>query len=125
MAHRIPTFRPPKPLPLFKPLPIGGAKPRTHAQKQRNSPAWVKFRRWYVAHFPLCADPFNWHRDEGRQVAAKQVHHIVALRDGGKLLSTSNCVSLCHACHGATSAKELRGEETASYFTPQQPQPPV
>ncbi|TXH46246.1 MAG: hypothetical protein E6Q97_29990 [Desulfurellales bacterium] len=52
--------------------------------------------------YPLCADCAN----AGRVVVATEVHHRVALRNGGTH-DSDNLLSLCKPCH---SVRTARGE---------------
>jgi 5-methylcytosine-specific restriction protein A len=65
---------------------------------------WQKFRRWFLAHHPLCADC----QENGLIVRARDVHHVLKLADRPDLrLDPSNCRGLCTPCH---SARTVRGE---------------
>jgi 5-methylcytosine-specific restriction protein A len=44
-------------------------------------------------------------KKEGRLVPAQEVHHKIALADGGTH-AESNLVSLCAACHSRVTARE-------------------
>jgi 5-methylcytosine-specific restriction enzyme A len=62
---------------------------------------WRSYRRAYLMRYPLCRDCMK----QGRVVVATEVHHIVALRDGGDRLDAANCMPLCHSCHSTRTAK--------------------
>lgn len=66
------------------------------------SPAWRKFRNYYVSIHPFC----ELCEREGRLVPVDVVDHVVELKDGGAPLSESNAMSLCNKCHGLKTAKE-------------------
>jgi len=55
---------------------------------------WQKIRRMQLTREPLCQDC----KDNGRVMMAVEVHHIVALRDGGTH-DFENLRSLCKTCH--------------------------
>jgi len=55
---------------------------------------WQKVRRMQLNAQQLCEDC----REQGRLTIATEVHHIVALRNGGDN-SFENLRSLCKACH--------------------------
>jgi len=64
---------------------------------------WDKFRLLFLKERPLCVDCLT----KGRTRAAKEVHHIIRLRDGGERLNAMNCMGLCKPCH---SRRSIRGE---------------
>ncbi|MCH8853113.1 MAG: hypothetical protein IID41_10745 [Planctomycetes bacterium] len=49
---------------------------KTEASRLRNTARWQRFRASYRKRFPLCCDPFGWHREADRCEAMKQIHHI-------------------------------------------------
>ena len=61
---------------------------------------WRRVRAWYLKRHPLCLDC----QGEGRVAPATEVHHIVALRDGGTHEET-NLTALCKSCHSRRTAK--------------------
>lgn len=66
----------------------------------RSSYAWQKCRRNHGAKHPLCCDPFQHHRREGRHEPKQHTHHVVALRETLALgLVFMNLRSLCTRCH--------------------------
>jgi len=66
------------------------------------SPAWRRFRNFYVSLHPFC----ELCEKQGLLVPVDVVDHVVELKDGGDRLSESNAMSLCHKCHNAKTAKE-------------------
>ena len=48
----------------------------------------------YLRKHPLCADCAEY----GQATAATEVHHMIALRDGGSH-DECNLLALCHRCH--------------------------
>ncbi|MEM7131190.1 MAG: HNH endonuclease [Chloroflexota bacterium] len=63
---------------------------------------WVRVRRIHLAEYPLCADCL----EQEQVTAAKEVHHIKKLAEGGTHLP-DNLMSLCKSCH---SRRTNRGE---------------
>ncbi len=68
---------------------------------------WRKLRLMQLKSFPVCADPFGIHKQQHAIVAATDVDHIVAKRDGGED-TLENLQSLCHACHSRKTAQDTR-----------------
>ena len=68
---------------------------------KRYGPAWRKIRARYIRAHPLC----ELCREEGRLTPAQEVHHILALRDGGTH-DDENLMSLCTSCHSSITARE-------------------
>ncbi|MEN6624120.1 MAG: HNH endonuclease signature motif containing protein [Smithella sp.] len=68
------------------------------------SPAWKRFRNWYVTNHPFCEQCER----EGLLIPVDVVDHIVEIKDGGARLSEENAMSLCHKCHNLKSAGERR-----------------
>ena len=46
------------------------------ARKLRSSARYQRFRKWAIRRYPLCCDPFHYHRDDGGAVAADDLHHV-------------------------------------------------
>ena len=74
------------------------AKRGTAAQRGYGS-RWRRLRELFLRAHPLCADCLR----HGRAVAATDVHHLVAKRDGGGD-DESNLEALCHSCHSRRTA---------------------
>lgn len=76
----------------------GGVKrhgrPSSHARGYDRR--WQRLRRWYMAQYPLCEDPFDVHG--GRVVPGEVVDHIEPLSQGGTN-NESNLQTLCWSCH--------------------------
>ena len=64
---------------------------------------WRKLRTLYIAKNPLCAEC----EKAGRLTPATEVHHIVAVADGGSDRD-ENLQALCKSCHSRKTAKESR-----------------
>ena len=72
------------------------------------SPAWQRFRKWFIGKHPFCAECER----HGRLVKTQIVDHIIEIEDGGMRLTEDNCQSLCHSCHKqktAAAAKQRAG----------------
>ena len=63
---------------------------------------WQQIRLLALSRQPLCCDC----EQAGLIVAANEVHHIKALRNGGTH-AMDNLLCLCHACH---SKRTIKGE---------------
>lgn len=76
----------------------GDAKSRGYDQN------WRDARDFYLHDHPLCEDCV----EQGYfDRAAEEVHHMVALRNGGARLDPENFRGLCKSCH---SKRTTRGE---------------
>ena len=78
------------------------------AKKIRDSTAWQKARRFFVAQNPVCIDPFKWH---GMQYPAltQHAHHILPLIDRPDLaFDGANLAPLCAPCHASVEAMERK-----------------
>ena len=65
---------------------------------------WLHFRAWILERFPLCADPFLYHAEDGQTVSATDVHHIQPRRKRPDLeLELENMQALCKSCHSRIS----------------------
>jgi 5-methylcytosine-specific restriction protein A len=73
---------------------VDEARGNRHARGYGNE--WAKISRYYLAHHPVCADPYNRH--VGEVVASKHTDHIVPKAAGGRD-EWSNFQALCHSCH--------------------------
>lgn len=71
---------------------------------KRYGSGWKAISKAYKEKHPLCEDCLK----EGRYVASEEVHHIVALRNGGTH-SFSNLKALCKSCHSRYTLEENRG----------------
>jgi 5-methylcytosine-specific restriction protein A len=67
-----------------------------------NSTAWRKVRLLYKKKFPLCA---NCQR-KGIIKEARDIDHIIPLKQNGDKFSYSNLQSLCRSCHNRKSARD-------------------
>lgn len=79
---------------------------RTEDRRQSSSMrgydhTWRKLRGMVLRSRPLCAECERI----GRTTAATDVHHIVALRDGGRN-TADNLQPLCHSCHSRITARD-------------------
>lgn len=64
---------------------------------------WYKVRKTYLMLHPLCEQC----EKEGRLTLAKEVHHKIALRDGGSRLDPDNFMAVCRACHQKFTQEEI------------------
>lgn len=81
--------------------------------KLRASGRYRKFRTYFRANHPICADPFGEHLKAGRVEVTRQVHHKVSVANRMDLaLVEDNCAGLCTGCHARVEAMERRGEST-------------
>lgn len=78
---------------------------------------WRRLRRMVLSRQPLCADPFGDHAAARRVVAATDVHHVIARRDGGRDVA-ENLQTLCHSCHSRITGSEGRGVEIPAIAAP-------
>lgn len=69
-----------------------------------NSKRWKMTRRRKLNQDPLCELGH-----EGCLGLASEVHHAVALEDGGEPLAMSNLVSSCKPCHSRETRREQQG----------------
>lgn len=113
MPTRPPVFRPARPA-----APALGYNQTTRkadptlaaAQKVYSGRRWQAVRRLVLGKQPLCANPYDTHREMGHAVLGTQVDHIVPLRTRPDLAYTlSNLQALCTACHARKSQEERRG----------------
>ena len=58
-----------------------------------------------MARHPLC----EMCKKEGRITPTEEIHHIIALADGGDRLSEDNCMALCKSCHSRVTADWRKG----------------
>lgn len=59
------------------------------------SPAWRRFRDWYIKQHPLCQHC----QADGFSVPSVIVDHVVELKDGGAPYDEGNAQALCRSCH--------------------------
>lgn len=77
------------------------------------SARWQRFRRWFLARHPLCAECER----TGRATPATDVDHITRRRERPDLaLDESNCQALCKPCHARKTRSESRGTGGGSNF---------
>lgn len=102
--------------------PRRAPKVRTNADNLRGSTRWQRFRAWFRARHPVCADPLGLHdlTGEPTDVADRRdlhVHHIVPVNeDPTTAFVEANCAALCVQCHNEIEAMERRGDETRTLF---------
>ena len=70
---------------------------RLHRDPKNYDHRWRKIRNLYFAKHPLCEDCL----ERGIHVTADEVHHVIALDDGGTH-HENNLRSLCQSCHTKT-----------------------
>jgi len=58
---------------------------------------WERLRRWFLNRNPFCADCGG---------PAEEVHHKVALAEGGARLDEGNLEALCKGCHSRRTRRE-------------------
>lgn len=66
------------------------------------SKQWRSLRNYKIQMQPLCEHC----EKKGLVEAAKEIDHIVAIKDGGERLSIRNLQSLCRSCHSRKSVQE-------------------
>ena len=98
---------------------------RTHGQKARAGRArrrmarnrsgdpfysgrrWRRLREQFLRRYPLCGDPWGYHRRDGELVEATDVDHIKRRSDHPELeYEWTNLQALCHSCHAKKTAQE-------------------
>lgn len=78
---------------------------RGTARQRGYDSRWERFRKFALARLgPLCIECLK----QGRTVVARELHHIISLRDGGARLDLDNVAPLCAACHRRHHAHESR-----------------
>lgn len=92
--------------PKPKPTTTDYERQRGSASQRGYGAYWRRLRLLFLRRHPLCADPFHEHGD--RKVAATDVDHIVARRDGGTN-AWDNLQPLCHSCHSRKTVRESGG----------------
>lgn len=73
-----------------------GDKARANRHSRGYGNKWAKISRYYLAHHPVCCDPYDRHK--GQVVASKHTDHIKPKSRGGKD-EWKNFQPLCHSCH--------------------------
>lgn len=82
----------------------------------RSTSQWQKVRALHRALYPLCCDPFGYHRD--MPATNQQSHHIVPLIERPDLAFVlSNLGPTCTRCHAQVEGMERAGKPTAYLFT--------
>ena len=67
-----------------------------------NTARWQRFRDRFLNRNPLCVKCL----EDGFQVGADEVDHIVPRSKGGAVFDAANCQPLCRQCHEAKTAAE-------------------
>jgi 5-methylcytosine-specific restriction enzyme A len=87
---------------LYGTLPQrNSAEHRPHAAQRGYDALWRKLRVIYLREHPLCVHC----QQHGMIVAATEVDHIIAKRNGGSN-DDDNLQALCKSCHSKKTAKE-------------------
>ena len=85
-----------------------GANKRPNARlstfKRGYDKKWQKFRAWYLRQYPMCEHC----SERGVDTPAKDLHHVIPLRDGGEKLDEENVQGLCRSCHSRETVKEKK-----------------
>lgn len=98
--------------------PGPGTRPANHTPPDPFylSGPWRRFRLWILARFPLCADPFQYHAEDGRAEAATEIHHLIRRRERPDLaFDPANVQSLCKSCHSRLTAQERKHGRSQHY----------
>ncbi|MDD4019208.1 MAG: HNH endonuclease signature motif containing protein [Kiritimatiellae bacterium] len=74
---------------------------RDPEKNKRYGSSWRKIRAAFIKANPLCVRC----QQEGRLTPAREVHHIIPLRDGGTN-DINNLMALCRSCHSEITARE-------------------
>ena len=85
--------------------PVHGIGRGTSGERGYNY-AWQKLSKWKLKKSPWCVDCIR----EGKACPrmATEVHHVVALRDGGRRMDEANLESLCKFHHTRKSIAEQK-----------------
>jgi 5-methylcytosine-specific restriction protein A len=78
-----------------------GEYPRTSDTNQTYDKAWREVRNLYLAHHQIC--------ELCGMRQASEVHHVIAVEDGGARLEESNLQALCKPCHSRLTIRSPRG----------------
>lgn len=76
------------------------------------TPAWRRFRGWYIRNNPLCVAC----EAVGLTTPAVIVDHIRELADGGAPYSADNAQSLCVACHNRKTGEAKRKRKSSAIY---------
>lgn len=74
---------------------------RDPSASRRYDGNWRRIREAYITAHPLCETC----RKAGRLIPAREVHHVVPLKQGGTH-DPENLMSLCTTCHSSIIARE-------------------
>lgn len=81
----------------------------------RSSHKWNKARKIKLAMNPICEDPYKEHERRQLTETAKQVHHIVGLKECAgdeRAYSLSNLMAVCTRCHARLERDEIKRESS-------------
>ena len=84
------------------------------AMEFRSSYKWQRVRKIKLAINPLCEDPYKEHERRQLTETAKQVHHIVGLKQCAgdeRAYSLDNLMSVCWKCHSRLERDEIKREK--------------
>lgn len=82
---------------------------RGSRHKRGYDATWYEVRKIYLMQHPLCERC----EKEGRITPAREVHHKIALKDGGERLNPDNFMALCRACHHILTQEEIQNRRAA------------
>ena len=72
-------------------------------------PRWRRVRARFLHLYPLCADPWGTHREDGEAVPATEVHHLLPRRQAPHLaFAVANLQGLCKGCHSRLTNEERK-----------------
>lgn len=83
---------------------------RGSPSKRGYDASWVKCRNLYLELHPLCENC----EKQGRITPAKEVHHIIALADGGARLDFDNLMAVCRPCHKKLTLQEYEKRKNSN-----------
>lgn len=83
---------------------------RPSAHQRGYGAKWRRFRRWFIARYPVCECSGCGPKCCGGRAATTEVDHIVPKAPGVLDVDEDHCQGLCRSCHGAKTMREsVRG----------------